>query len=101
MDVAKKANLHRLNQEGWPQFKVTVGAMECTTLYALIRRLRSAVAHGHLTFSSDSRNTAEVMIVVEDYRPREDVPHWRAEFGADALRCFCLKLIEFIDGYLG
>jgi hypothetical protein len=101
LDASKTKNLHALYTQGWPQFAMTVGAAKCTTLYTLVRRLRNATAHGNISFSSDSLDFAEVMIVVEDYGQDEDIPHWRAEFGADALRAFCFRLIEFIHGYLG
>jgi hypothetical protein len=50
-DHAKGIPFNTLQSNGWPA--VTLGG--CETLYDLLWHLRNAVAHGHLTYSSNSR----------------------------------------------
>jgi len=87
--------LDELVTQGWPQWAVSRGT--CDTLGQLVRHLRNAVAHGHMTFSSDSRSVGEVAIEVADYRPGAAEPHWCARIEAAALRKFCTRFIQLLD----
>jgi hypothetical protein len=52
-------------------------------------------------FSSDSRDLAEVFVEMEDYRPKQPVPFWRADIRADHLHRFCEQFARYIDGVIG
>lgn len=88
-----------LVERGWPHWEITLGYAH--TLGQLIRRLRNATAHGRMSFSSDSRFPEEVYIEVEDFRPKENQPFWRARIKASDLRSFCLRFIDLIDQTVG
>jgi hypothetical protein len=101
--VAGQLELEALGQdEEWPRWNITLGADQCVTLKDLARRLRNAVAHGRIDFSSDSRNPKEVFIEFEDADPGENqLPHWRADIGALDLLSFCVKFTQLIEGVVG
>jgi hypothetical protein len=86
---------------GWPSWNITLGEAHCRTLGDLATRLRNAVSHRHIHFSSDSRDPSEVVIEFEDYKPKATVPHWRADIRADDLRVFCVKFTGYIDAVVG
>ena len=67
----------------------------------LVRRLRNAVAHGHMRFSSDSRLLEEVFVEVADFKPDTEEPYWIARIQGRELRSFCLKFIQLIEDRLG
>ena len=99
LDRAKQVSFDTLPQDGWPQFNVTLG--KCDTLNDLLRHLRNAVAHGHMTYSSDSLNPNEVEIRFED-RPNENSPmNWRAFIRAEDLKVFCRRFANFVDDTIG
>lgn len=91
--------LEHLVSEGWPQWEISKGT--CDTLGELIRHLRNAVAHGRITFSSDSRDINDVAITVEDAKPRAEVSHWCASIPAADLRSFCLRFIQLLEDTVG
>ena len=64
------------------------------TLESFIKHLRNGVAHGSLRFEDqpDSRNLAEVRIVIEG----PDSPNQRAEIQGDSLYEFCWRLGEIL-----
>src|SRR5438094_956061 len=88
----KDVTLPDLNKKGWPRIKVVKG--ERQALGGLIHHLRNAAAHGRVKFSSDSRNLSEVIIDVEDCKPRQSIPYWRARVSGEDLRTFCVKFTE-------
>lgn len=89
----------KLRADGWPQWQFVLGG--CSTLGELIGHLRNAVAHGHVTFSSDDPDLSRVTIEVADYKPRSSTPYWRASISGHGLREFCLKFIALIENTLG
>jgi hypothetical protein len=95
----KELRLSLLAAQGWQRWDILKG--ECETLGGLVHRLRNAVAHGRLRFSSDSRHIEELTIEVEDWHPRARGPHWRARIGAADLRAFCLRYIALIEDTVG
>src|SRR3972149_6414655 len=69
---------------GWPEWNFTMGSSQ--NLGDLLRHLRNAVAHGRMSFSSDSPNLHDVFIEVAD-RPSKNRPaNWQARITADDLR---------------
>jgi protein-tyrosine phosphatase len=78
-DFAKsvaKLQVDALVKQGWPRWEIRRGY--CRTLGDLVRRLRNAVAHGHMRFSSDSRLLEEVFVEVADFKPDTKEPYWIA-----------------------
>ena len=98
----------QLIKEGWPAWDVSEGVEESRYLGKLLRRVRNGIAHGHLTFSSNSLAPAEVTITVEDWTHRKNeneewipVLRWRGEIRTDHLREFCYRFIDRVDQVLG
>jgi DNA-binding MarR family transcriptional regulator len=94
----KEIRLSLLVAQGWPKWEIVKG--KCETLGSLVHKLRNAVAHGRMRFSSDGGQTEEVAIEVEDWHPHARGPHWRARIGAADLRVF-LRYIALIEGTIG
>jgi hypothetical protein len=97
LDEAKDAKLSTLAADGWPQFTFVKGG--CENLYDLIHRLRNAVAHNHITFSSDSRVPKEVEVTFEDWKNGQ--PHWMAIVNGEDLSEFCLRFTGFVEMVVG
>jgi hypothetical protein len=92
----KEQRLDMLVENGWPQFQVTRG--KCKTLGQLVRYLRNAVAHGHMTFNSDSRGINEVAIHLENFPNKNSPePNWCADIRAQDLRGFCLQFVDLLE----
>lgn len=93
--------------EGWFGWSVILdcpkkGRSRTNTLRDLLFHLRNAVAHGRLTFSSDSARIADVVVTAEDQPNSEGaVVNWRAEITGPALKHFCLSFLQFVDGLVG
>jgi hypothetical protein len=93
--------------EGWFGWSVTLdspkkGKSPTSTLGDLLFHLRNAVAHGRLTFSSDSPQITDVVVTAEDQpNAKGAVVNWRAEITGPALKYFCLRFLQFVDGLVG
>jgi len=77
------------------------GACRVVIVGDLVYHLRNAVAHGHVRFSSDDRDPAQVAIEVEDYKPNAQAPYWCARITADDLRAFCFRFIDLLENTIG
>ena len=107
--IAKKKTLQDLESEGWPTWNILQDDYKdnpTNNLYTLTRRLRNAVAHGQVKFTSDSGKIEDVKILVEDKRSSKGSKtkkrdFWVAEIEATKLRAFCFKFFDFIDDYIG
>ena len=88
-----------LVSEGWPEWDVAKGKAD--TLGQLARHIRNAAAHGHITFSSDSRYLHEVLITVEDSPDSGKSINWRAEITGDKLYDFCIKFAAHVRETIG
>ncbi len=100
VDSIRTNRLVDLQKHGWPEWTVTHGSSE--TLGELIKNLRHSVAHGNIRFSSESRNSDEVDIEVENYQPPQYKQlKWSAKITAKHLREFCLRFINLIDETIG
>src|SRR5262245_28195678 len=91
----KELRLDALVKKGWPRWQIRKGT--CETLGTLVLRLRNAVAHGRITFSSDSRDIRKVVMEVEDWHTHALKSHWRARIGAADLREFFLRYYALIQ----
>jgi hypothetical protein len=95
----QKLPLSELAVHGWPVWTIEEGS--CQTLGELVRHIRNAVAHGHLTFSSAPSIIDLVEIEVSDYRAAATKPYWRARISAADLRGFCLKFVDLLEETIG
>jgi len=77
-------------------FATRPGSDHDVTVGGLIRLLRHSVAHGHVTFDSDSRRPEEVRITFENYLDGSHSSNWRGSIRADMLACFCRKYSDFV-----
>lgn len=85
----KKARATRLATLDWPRW---TESEPTDTVGRLVERLRHAVAHGGVTFSSDSRNLTEVVVTFALSQP-----DWTGTIKADDLRTFCYRFKTFLD----
>jgi hypothetical protein len=99
----ERRELASLAAAGWPDWTINRDdpTRPTVTLGNLLTHLRNAVAHGRISFTSDSRRMDEVGIIVEDKKPRDLEPYWAAEIRAPELRTFCERLLAFIDETIG
>jgi hypothetical protein len=104
LDQIERTPLTSLTTKGWPEWKITRDdlAKPTSTLGDLLRHVRNAVAHGRITFTSDSPRMEEVGILIEDKKDRKDSePYWCAEIQAPHLRTFCERLLAYIEDTIG
>ena len=94
-------NLDALAGQGWPKWRITCGKDETKTLKHLVRHIRNAASHGHITFSSESPSLSEVNIVMKDRRNQKEPFNWVAEITGEELYSFCLRFTEYIHSKLG
>jgi hypothetical protein len=103
----EKKTLADLAKDGWPSWLITQDCPKkpedrTETLGKLIYHVRNAVAHGRISFTSDSPRPEEVMLLVEDKHRSEDrAPYFRAEISAIDLKVFCLRFLELIEETIG
>lgn len=103
LDAIKKTPLSSLTQRGWPSWTITRDdtAKPTRTLGDVLGHLRNAVAHGRITFTSDSPRMHEVRLLVEDKKHGHGEPHWCAEIAAPDLKTFCERFLTYIDDTIG
>jgi hypothetical protein len=91
--------LAELERDSWPEWNITKddSTPRTLTLGRLLDHLRNAVAHGRLTYTSDSRLPEDVAIIVEDASGKKAPVNWAAHIRVAALRCFCMRLAKLID----
>jgi hypothetical protein len=99
LDRAKQVPFNTLAGDGWPRFHVTLG--KCDTLYDLLWHLRNAVAHGHMTYSSDSLIPNDVEIRFEDRKNKTTPVNWVALLRAEDVKEFCRRFAKFVDDTIG
>lgn len=99
VNAIDKLTLEELTKSGWPLIAAERG--ECQTLGQFVRHLRNAVAHGRITFSSDSMNMNEVTIRIQDKKPNSPEPDWCVRMHAPDLRAFCVRFVALVDSTIG
>lgn len=83
--------------DNFPYWKVTEDTYEnkCINVNVLLYHIRNALAHRRISFSSDSRNPAEVDIIFRDKKCiKKNEELWEACIRADYLREFCAWLFK-------
>ena len=96
--------LSELVGKGWPRVQIDKDDDEkrpTRALGDLVWHLRNAIAHGRISFSSDSRDLSEVRMAIEDYYPRAALPYWAASLTAEELRDLTLKMIDLLLNVTG
>jgi hypothetical protein len=93
--AVERHTLEELATLGWPKWNISLGT--CTTLGELAKHLRNSIAHGRLSFSSESRVLAEVAVEFEDCKWDATKPYWRASLRGDQLRDFCMRFITLVN----
>jgi hypothetical protein len=101
LDKTKSKTIKAMEDEDWPTWTITRGKEQTSTLYDLLYHLRNAVAHGRLTFTSDSPHIENVALIVEDKKPNDPEPYWCANIEAKDLHTFCLRFLDLIDDATG
>jgi hypothetical protein len=94
-ETIKELRLKKLQRDGWPHWQITLGSSD--TLGDIIYHLRNAVAHGHITFSSDDRDLDAVAIEVSDHKSADKPAYWRASIRAIDLKDFCYRFIDLLE----
>jgi len=85
--------LYSLDESQWPQWAETKPSKG---LGELIHKLRNAIAHGNVSFSSDDRESRTVIVTFKS----ED-GDWRAAISAYDLRRFFFAFIQLIENEIG
>jgi hypothetical protein len=103
LEQVEKTLLTSLTTNGWPSWTITKddATSPTRTLGDILRHVRNAVAHGRITFTSDSRRMEDVRLLVEDRKSGSGEPYWRAEIGAPDLKTFCERFLLYIDDTIG
>lgn len=98
-----KKGMAELHAEGWARWHIQLGQSDIQTLGDLVRRLRNAAAHGRIRFSSDERDSREVVLEIEDGRFSGGVfaCTFRARIHAVDLQVFCRQFIGHVLDVLG
>ena len=78
---------------GWPKWNETPASRD---LGEVVRKLRNAIAHSNVIFSSDDREVSKVTVTF-----KSENGNWQAEISAQELKSFCLKFIDLIENETG
>ena len=90
-----------LVKQGWPEWEIAYGHARCRNLRNMTRRVRNAISHGYISFSSDSACLSQVSMVMRD-RKDENYPFfWEARISGDDLYCFCIRFIKYVEDKIG
>ena len=85
----------------WPGEAFTRATNGSKTIGQFVHHMRNSVAHGYVTFSSDSRELAEVMLSFEDRPKKKLPPTWRMCLNGNDLRRVCDILMELAEDAVG
>jgi hypothetical protein len=100
-NAVKKLRLVTAVNEGWPSWEMSGSSVESNsvkTIGHLVKLLRDSVAHGNVTFDSDSKRLSKVNVTFEDFPPESGKMTWRGVIRADRLAMFCRKFSESVSG---
>lgn len=103
MEQIGRKRIVELQAEGWARWDIQLGQPEIKTLGELVRRLRNAAAHGRIRFSSDDRDSREVVLELEDgpFSGGVFACTFRARITAVDLEVFCRQFIGYVRDVLG
>lgn len=95
----KNVKMSTFGLQGWPDEILKLGKSE--SVGEFIRHMRNAVAHGRITFSSDSRDLEKVTLTFEDRKSMNKPPYWQVSFDGKNLRQFCKQFMYLIENAVG
>ena len=99
----KKKRLASAQHEGWPSWQMSGPLQDqnkIKTVGDLIEQVRHAVAHSHVSFDSDSRQTNEVFVTFENQGESGKQLRWSGRIRADNLASFCRRFSELVADYV-
>jgi hypothetical protein len=94
LDEVKNKRLPVAKAEGWPSWQMSgtrVESYAVKTIGDLIGLVRNSVAHGRVSFDSDSKRLEDVTITFMNYPDGDSNADWQATIRADHLGTFCQK----------
>ena len=103
LNAVKNKRLAVATNESWPSWHMSgslVKANKVKTVGHLVKLVRDSVAHGNVTFDSDSKQPSEVTVTFENYPNGSNEMNWRGTIRADHLATFCRKFSNFIADYV-
>ena len=90
LSAVKRKRLAVATTQGWPAWQMNgalIDANKVKNVGHLIEQVRNAVAHGKVSFDSDSKDLENVTVVFESYDG--GTLKWRGVIRADRLADFC------------
>ena len=93
--------MNTLAKEGWPEWRIAYGHHRSQNLRELTRRVRNAISHGYIDFSSDSPCLSEVSMVMRDRKDKHSPFYWEAESSGEELYCFCIWFTKYVEDMIG
>lgn len=99
LNQIKKKRLPVLTREGWPIWEMSgsrVDDNKVKNVGDLIELVRNSVAHGNVSFDSDSRNLEEVLVSFKNFPEGGGSSNWHASIKANELVEFCRRFSSFI-----
>lgn len=93
-DHALAVRLELLPPE-WPKWHMKYDQPK--TLRDLLERLRNAIGHANVTFSSDSRVLHDVRVTLTDRGKSGKDLKWEGTISAEDLRRFCFAFIDLLE----
>jgi hypothetical protein len=94
LSAVKKTRLAVVTTQGWPAWQMNgplIDANKIKNLGHLIEQVRNSVAHGKVTFDSDSNDLEKVTVTFESYSKDGGTMKWWGIIRADHLADFCRK----------
>ncbi|MBC8264753.1 MAG: hypothetical protein H8E47_11590 [Anaerolineales bacterium] len=103
LNAVKNKRIAVANSEGWPSWVMSGKVAEShrvKTIGDLIELLRNSIAHGHVSFDSDSKQLSDVTVIFENHPRGDPEANWRGEIRADQLALFCKKFSNFVADFV-
>ena len=95
------SKMSALVKQGWPEWEIAYGHNRCRNLRDMTRRVRNAISHGYISFSSDSPCLSQVSMVMRDRKDEKSPFFWEASISGDELYCFCVRFTDYVENKIG
>ena len=90
-----------LVKQDWPEWEIAYGHRRCRNLGDMTRRVRNAMSHGYISFSSDSPCLSQVSMVMRDRKPPNPEFFWEARISGEGLYLFCIRFTQYVEDQIG
>jgi hypothetical protein len=103
LDAVKKKRLASAIAEGWPSWQMSgplIDSQKVKNIGNLVELVRHSIAHGNVSFDSDSKQPSDVTVTFENHPKGSDELNWRGSIRADHLALFCRKFSDFVADYV-